>query len=1306
MSQSPTPIPDAAPALRSRVPAHGPLPAGVRISYDPALPIAAHADEIRELIREHQVVVVAGETGSGKTTQLPKMCLELGRRSIAHTQPRRIAARSVAERLAEELNVQVGDVVGYQVRFTRKAGRDTRLKVMTDGVLLAEISHDRDLRRYDTIIIDEAHERSLNIDFLLGYLKQLLARRADLKVIVTSATIDTARFSAHFDAAPIVEVSGRTYPVDIRYRPLDGSGPDTDRTGGAAASEEAVDQVEGICRAVAELPTSGDILVFVSGEREIRDAADGLTALDLPDTEVLPLFARLSAAEQHRVFSPHRGRRIVLATNVAETSLTVPGIRYVVDPGTARISRYSARTKVQRLPIEPISRASANQRAGRCGRVAPGICIRLYSREDFEARPEFTEPEILRTNLASVILQMAEARLGDIADFPFVEAPDRTQIGDGLRLLDELGALQPGQRTRPRLTPVGHQLARIPIDPRLARMIIEASRLGSLREVLIIVAALAIPDVRERPIEQRDRADALHRRFWTEGGVAERPTPDADGEPLRYTVHTGRRDQQEERPDAGGDVLAIVRLWNHLTGQRKALSGSAFRRMCRDEYLNFLRIREWQDLHTQLRQIAKELELDRNHTPAPDAAVLTAVLSGLLSHIGLLEEREEPAGRGRKRGRGPREYLGARGSRFAIQPGSALAGSPPELVMAVELVETSRLWARTVAAIRAEWIEQVGGHAIRSSVSEPHWSAASGSVVAYERVTIFGIPIVAQRTVNYALLHPEEARAIFIRAALVEGQWRTRHHFFHHNERVRREAEELEERTRRRDLVVDDAAILAFYDARIPPEVVSVAHFDAWWRRHPDKRLLEMALDDLIVDDAAVDAAAFPDHWRAGTLDLPVTYVFDPGSGHDGVTVEVHIAQLNQLDPAPFSWQVPGLRHELATELIRGLPKQVRVKFVPAPDVARRALDWLDTHDGDHRVGFHVELGRALRQLTGELVAPDAWRPDAVPDHLRVSFRVVEQDRGGTQGKNLAVLQQDLRDRISRTLTRASRGEDAVAGTTWVFGAIPATISVHSHGVEAIGYPALIDHMSEVRLETLDSAARQARFHAAGVRRLLTLTNPDPTRWVVSHLGNADKLALGASPYPSVPDLLADARLKTVDRLARGFGDPATVRDRTAYDALALAVRERQADEMRAVVTGAASVLRARHEVDALLTPANPAAADVREQLANLVFRNFISATADPWYDHLPRYITAMAHRLRAAASNPVRDRQQAEVVEDLEVAYAQLCDRQPPGPLPGPVEEIGFLIEELRVQLFAQQLRTAVTVSPKRIRAALAAQV
>ncbi|HSN43550.1 MAG TPA: ATP-dependent RNA helicase HrpA, partial [Propionibacteriaceae bacterium] len=958
------------------------LPDGVRIEFDPTLPIAAHADELAELIAAHQVIVVAGATGSGKTTQLPKICLRLGRRRIAHTQPRRIAARTVAERIAEEMAVEIGGVVGYQVRFTRRATRQTRVKVMTDGVLLAEIGHDRDLRAYDTIIIDEAHERSLNIDFLLGYLKQLLPRRPELKVIVTSATIDTARFSAHFNDAPVIEVSGRTYPVDVRYAPL--------------GEEDASDLMDGLTAAVEELVAEGpgDILCFLSGEREIRDAAEAVTALGLPNTEVLPLYARLSAAEQHRVFERHSARRIVLATNVAETSLTVPGIRYVIDPGTARISRYSARTKVQRLPIEAISQASANQRAGRCGREAPGICIRLYSEDDFDSRPEFTEPEILRTNLASVILQMTQAGLGEIARFGFVEPPDASQVTDGMRLLDELGAIKPGNQHKPRLTPVGHKLARIPVDPRLGRMLVAAEELGCLREVQVIVAGLAIPDVRERPAEHREQADAMHRRFWTDAPITPAaPNLDDQGAPLRHTAHTGTRVEKVEA-GAGGDVLAIWRLWEHLRTLRGDLSGNAFRRMCRSEYLNFLRVREWEDLHAQLREICRELSMERNSVPASSDAVLTAVLAGLLSHVGLADLREaKSTAPGAKRRRpGPREYLGARGARFAINPGSALAKTQPPLVMAVELVETTRLWARTVAEIKAEWVEQVGAHLLRRSYSEPHWSTSSGAVIAFEKVQLYGVPIVADRLVSYARIDPVVAREIFIRSALVEGAWQSRHEFLAHNASMRTLAEDLEERSRRRDIVVDDDVIFDFYNKRIPDEVVSASHFDAWWRRTSDKQLLDLSMDDLVNDEGeSVSARDFPDRWRTGTLDLAVTYVFDPGAGHDGVSVQIPLTVLNQVSPEPFSWQVPGLRQELATELVRGLPKSVRTNFVPAPNFARDALIWLASNDEDHAQPFCLELGRALRAMTGVVIEPADWQPEAVPGHLRVTFAVTER---------------------------------------------------------------------------------------------------------------------------------------------------------------------------------------------------------------------------------------------------------------------------------------------------------------------------
>ena len=970
----------------------GELPGGGVVAFDTELPIAAHADEIADLIQDHQVVVVAGETGSGKTTQLPKICLALGRRHIAHTQPRRIAARSVAERVAEEMRVDLGEQVGYQVRFTRRATSDTALTVMTDGVLLAEISHDRDLRAHDTIIIDEAHERSLNIDFLLGYLKQLLPRRRDLKVIITSATIDTARFAAHFDDAPVIEVSGRTYPVEVRYRPLDPSeqvradDDDEDEELSERPStpapvdtkDEVIDQVTGICRAVEELTREGegDILVFLAGEQEIRETTEALADLGLANTEILPLFARLSAAEQHRVFTPHSGRRIVLATNVAETSLTVPGIRYVIDPGTARISRYSVRTKVQRLPIEPVSQASANQRAGRCGRVAPGICIRLYSEADFESRPEFTEPEILRTNLAAVILQMAQARLGAITDFPFVEPPDRSRIDDGIRLLDELGALKPGHRDAPRLTKIGHQLARVPLDPRLGRMLLEGSKQGSLAEVLVIVAALSIRDVRERPAEKREEADSFHRRFATEANLlqtlqavddadnnrvgdwsqvrqqvhrrpANAPTP---GTPARHTPHTNSRPGKpapQPQPggiDEGGDILAIHRLWRYLRHQRRQMGSSAFRRMCRAEYINYLRVREWDDLHGQLRQIAKELHLEVNRTSAPTDRVLVALLSGLLSHIGLAQVRESSKRRGQRPG--PQEYIGARGTKFAINPGSLLSRKSPELVVAVELVETSRLWARTVAAVQPEWVEEVAGPLIKRSWAAPHWAASTASVVATERAALFGVPLWADHRVNYGRIDPVVSRQIFIRSALVERDWRSNHGFLKHNDRVRDEAADLEERSRQRGLVADDDAIFAFYDRRVPEGIVSGSHFDAWWRRVQDRHQLDLSLDDL-VDSDLVDADAFPDHWKVGNLDLPVRYVFEPGSGHDGVTVTIPLALLNQVPTAPFSWQVPGLRTELATELIRALPKRIRTQLVPAPDRARAALTWLEDNDAD-----------------------------------------------------------------------------------------------------------------------------------------------------------------------------------------------------------------------------------------------------------------------------------------------------------------------------------------------------------------------
>ncbi len=842
------------------------------LSYPAELPITAWHDELLNALRQHQVLIVAGETGSGKSTQLPKLCIEAGRGVvglIGHTQPRRIAARTIAQRLASELDSSVGAAVGYSVRFDDRVGADTVVRVMTDGILLAEIQRDRMLRRYDTLIVDEAHERSLNIDFILGYLRRLLPQRPDLSVVVTSATIDTARFARHFAAdgvdAPVIEVTGRTFPVEVRYRPFgrDGwAGSETDRG-------DERDQVQAIVDAVAELERQGpgDVLVFLSGEREIHDTADALRRLEHSDTEVLPLYARLSSAEQHRIFQPHRGRRIVLSTNVAETSITVPGVRFVVDTGTARISRFSRRLKVQRLPIEPVSQASANQRAGRCGRVAPGTCIRLYSEDDFAARPEFTEPEILRTNLASVILQMTAIGLGDIAAFPFVEAPDSAAVRDGYLLLEELAAIGPADPAGVRpLTPIGRRLARLPVDPRLGRMVLEAGRLGCVREVLVIAAALSIQDPRERPAAERAQADAAHRRFDV----------------------------------AGSDLLSIVALWDYLRAEQRQLSSNQFRRLCRSEYLNYLRVREWQDLFSQLRQVGGDLGVRPGSDAGHPDHVHQSVLAGLLSHLGF-------------RDRDPREFRGARGATFVIAPGSVLAKRPPRWVMAAELVETSRVWARRVATMQPEWAERIGAHLVKRTYSEPRWDRRGGRAIATETVTLYGLPIVTGRTVGYDRVDKAVARELFIRHALVLGEWDAEHRFLERNREFVAEVGAVEARVRRGHLL-DDDAVHDFFDRRIPADVVTTRHFDRWWRDASTAapELLELTPDDLRdADGAVIRLADYPDTWRSGELDVPLSYRFAPGEPLDGVTLRVPLTALNQVDEATLDWQIPGYRDEL-----------------------------------------------------------------------------------------------------------------------------------------------------------------------------------------------------------------------------------------------------------------------------------------------------------------------------------------------------------------------------------------------------------
>ncbi|GHH64970.1 ATP-dependent helicase [Streptosporangium violaceochromogenes] len=1230
--------------------------AGVpEVTYPPALPVSERKDDILAAIRDHQVVIVAGETGSGKTTQLPKICLELGRGVrglIGHTQPRRIAARTVAERVAEELGTPLGEAVGYKVRFTDQVSDGTLVKVMTDGILLAELQSDRELAQYDTLIIDEAHERSLNIDFILGYLKQLLPKRPDLKVVITSATIDPERFSAHFGGAPIVEVSGRTYPVEVRYRP--------------PAEDE--DQIQAIGDAVDELCAEGpgDILVFLSGEREIRDTADALSKRG--GAEILPLYARLSAAEQHRVFQRHTGRRVVLATNVAETSLTVPGIKYVVDPGFARISRYSHRTKVQRLPIEAISQASANQRKGRCGRVSEGICIRLYEEDDFLARPEFTDPEILRTNLASVILQMTSIGLGDIGAFPFVEPPDQRQVKDGYDLLQELGAFDRARQ----MTPLGRRLAGLPVDPRLARMVLEADHNGCVREVMIIAAALSIQDPRERPADRQQAADEKHRRF----------------------------------ADKESDFVSYLNLWNHLQERQRELSSSAFRRLCKAEFLNYLRVREWQDVYSQLRQMSKSLGVTLNSLPGDEQKIHMSLLSGLLSHVGVKDvdraDRKVPA-EGPRRSAEPRrpitEYIGARNARFAIFPGSALARKQPLWVMSAELVETSRLWARVNARIEPEWIEPLARHLVKHTYSEPHWEKNQGAVMAYEKVTLYGVPIVARRKINYGRIDPELSRELFIRHALVEGDWETHHAFFEENRRLLEEVGELEERARRRDILVDDETLFDFYDERVPADVVSGRHFDSWWKKAGAERpdLLSFEKSMLISESAGdVSRRDYPDVWRQGDLRFPLTYQFEPGTEADGVTARIPIALLNQVNADGFDWQIPGLREELLTALIRTLPKSLRRNFVPAPNYAKQVL----SRAQPTQEPLLAVLERELLDLTGVRVPRDAWQPDLVPDHLKITFRVVD-GRGKTlaESKDLAELKRRLAPRLRQTLARAADGLERSGLTSWTVGELPRTFEQR----RMKAYPALADEGATVAVRMFETETEQLRSMWEGTRRLLLLNTPSPAKWVLGRLDNRSKLALSRSPHAGAVALFDDCVACAADELMGRYGGPAW--DGPAFTALHDKVRAELFDTTAEAVTRVEGVLTVWHTVVTLLPegPSTPAVEDIRDQVADLVYPGFVTATGFRRLPDLLRYLKGAERRLERLPGDRFRDEERMHKVHDIEDEYHELVEGLPPARRgDDDVLRIRWMIQELRVSYFAQTLGTPYSVSDKRIRKAM----
>lgn len=1355
------------------------------IAYPEELPVSERRDDIMNAIRDNQVVIIAGETGSGKTTQIPKMCLDLGlgeKGLIGHTQPRRLAARSVAERIAEELGQKIGETVGYQVRFTSEVGEHSAIKLMTDGILLAEIQNDKLLRRYSTLIIDEAHERSLNIDFILGYLKRILPQRPDLKVIITSATIDPERFARHFspsyvpgrgivdeslsdeereiaeailpdDAPPIIEVSGRTYPVEIRYRPLEGEED-------AYLDDEEVaedrDPTDAILDAIKELSKEapGDILIFFSGEREIRDAKDAIEAMVAKSPrlnyEVLPLYARLSLAEQHRVFSPGSRPRIVLATNVAETSLTVPGIKYVIDTGTARISRYSARTKVQRLPIERISQASANQRSGRCGRVSDGIAIRLYSEEDFNSRPEFTDPEILRTNLAAVILQMIAIGVvrepGDISRFPFVQPPASRAINDGVNLLRELGALTERTRRKGRggnnsatLTAIGRAMAAFPVDPRLARMIIEGGRRGCAKEMMVLAAALTIQDPRERPADVRAEADAMHARFV----------------------------------DDTSDFSSFLLLWDYINEQQAALSSSQLRKMCHREYINYLRIREWQDLFAQLREMGRTANIHASggrdiNASAHEVDIHKSLLTGLLSHVGVKEEREKDS---KGRTRGPREYLGARGTKFAIFPGSGLFKKGPDWVLSAELVETSRLWARTNAAIEPQWIEEVGKHLISVQYSEPHWSLSSGAAVAYAKGTLFGLTIYADRPVQYARVDAAAAREIFIQSALVEGQWHTQHKFYLRNQRALAEVEELEARLRRRDLRVDDSVLFAFYDARVPAHVTDVRAFDKWWKqaRLEDDNFLDFNPEKLINEEAAdYDDSQFPRQWvqrtDSGELTLDLRYEYAPTAGvggarteaakRDGVAVQVPILFLNQLSPEPFRWQIPGLRHELVTALIKSLPKAIRRNFVPAPDVARAACAALEEDYSPATDELLPSLALVLRRLRGVVVEPEAFNWDAVPEHLKMGFQVRNaRNKILGEGKDLRALQQQLHKEIRSALADSlgasdeamakmaalaqggssnasgparpgsakgaknpAKGTQAEAGASggvrevtgltafpadmFPDGAIPRKVQRVIATQAVNGYPALVDEGSSVGLRIFPTEAEQLHAQRRGIIRLLQLQVPSPVRYVSEHLSHKEKIVFTQNPHGSIDELIRDCTVAALDHLVPHTPIFTHAEYSELYEHVRAELIETVFDVTKLVaeILSEATALKKAIKKATSLTTMH-AVSDVKAQMENLVYPGFVAQTGYDQLVHIPRYLKAAQVRLTKLGPNLHRDNQLMLTVQDLEDSYDNAVKSLPAGTIvPDALRRVNWMIEELRVSFFAQELGTAYTVSEKRI--------
>jgi len=1271
------------------------------INYPEDLPIAQSAERIATAIKANQVVIIAGETGSGKTTQIPKICLELGRGVdglIGHTQPRRIAARTVANRIADELNTKLGEQVGYKVRFNDQVSEQSYIKLMTDGILLAEMQRDRLLRQYDTIIIDEAHERSLNIDFILGYLKQVLRKRPDLKVIITSATIDPQRFANHFcDAngkpAPIIEVSGRSYPVEVLYRPLNDQ-IETQET-------EAVDVVSGILNAVDELGgiSQGDILIFLNGEREIRDTANALEKANLPHTQILPLYARLTVAEQNRIFKPHTGRNIVLATNVAETSLTVPGIKYVIDPGTARISRYSYRTKVQRLPIEAISQASANQRSGRCGRVSSGVCIRLYSEEDFNNRSEFTDPEILRTNLATVILQMLALDLGDISQFPFVESPDNRNITDGMRLLEEIaaidsdkGKINANDTQHIRLTKAGRLLAKFPIDPRLAKMVLSAIEFGCLEQVLVIVSALSIQDPRERPHEKKQQSDEKHNRF---------------------------KDKQS-------DFISLLNLWQYINEQRGNLTQNQFRKLCQREYLSYVRLREWQDIFSQLKLTLKEqkinlssidyqFKLDENQSSNNPSKgndkeqettaqsnlipVHQALLSGLLSHIGQQDEN--------------REFKGARGMKFFVFPASALARKAPKWLMSAELVETSRLFARMNAKIDPLWIEPLAQHLVKRNYSEPHWEKKQGAVVAFEQVTLYGLTIVSKRKVNFNNIEPQTCRELFVREALVNGDCFIKEKFLAHNQKLVASIEALEQKARRKDFLIDEQQLVDFYLEKIPEDIVCQRSFLAWWQKQKKQnaQLLDFTKAFLLNETSSeLSAKEYPDTWQQDNLTLPLKYHFSPGEIDDGISVIIPIALLNQVQEAGFDWLIPALRYDLIVALIKILPKSLRRNFVPAPNYAQACLAAMPSEEGE----LTQALAKQLLRMTGVRLPEDVWQNEMlalqVPVHLTMNFQVVnEKGKLLKQGRQLNQLKAELQGKVKASIQKvAEKGIEQSGLTQWDFGHLPKGYEKKVANITIKAFPALVDHNKSVAIELFEQEEHAQAAMLKGISRLILLNIPSPIKFLQEKLPNKAKLGLYFNPFGSISDLLQDCIQGACSHLVQEYADkkaqgllPQAERE---FDLCRDYVRSEIADTVLVAAIKVEKALSLRHDISKKMKGSVAlniiqSHSDIKQQSELLIFKGFVTASGLGKLDDIIRFLQGMLRRLEKLPIDPNQDRLKLIEVNKVNDAYQLLLSKQRKDkPIAAELLNTRWLIEELRISLFAQNLGTSSPISVKRI--------